>query len=181
MPGEDGAKVLDAAVALDQGSHQVADLGQHGGDEAQHAEGPERGIVGRRQVRRDGGGAGTQLEDCVNKGDLIAPACASAAGVICLLNAADIKITRCSSIGATIVCTGFDIENNKATYAGALYGSVASAATATAAFSGCSVSGKVGKTEDNLLTLTAENYFPYVGQANANCTSLNQTNITFAE
>ncbi len=126
-------------------------------------------------------GAGTQLEDCVNKGDLIAPACASAAGVICLLNAADIKITRCSSIGATIVCTGFDIENSKATYAGALYGSVASAATATAAFSGCSVSGKVGSSLDNLLTLTAENYFPFIGQANSGCTSLNKTNITFAE
>ncbi len=125
-------------------------------------------------------GPGTQLEGCVNKGDLIAPASASAAGVICLLNGADIKITGCSSIGATIVCTGFDIENNKATYAGALYGSVTSAANG-AVFSGCSVSGKVGKSMDALLTLTADNYFPFVGAANANCSSLNTTNITFAE
>jgi len=125
-------------------------------------------------------GPGTQLEDCVNKGDLIAPASASAAGVICLLNGADIKITGCSSIGATIVCTGFDIDNNKVTYAGALYGSVASAASG-AVFSGCSVSGKVGKSTDALLTLTAENYFPFVGQANTSCTSLNNTNITYAE
>ncbi|MBO4434423.1 MAG: DUF4886 domain-containing protein [Bacteroidales bacterium] len=126
-------------------------------------------------------GEGTELEDCVNKGDLIAPDCASAAGVVCLISAASIKITRCSSIGASIVCKGFDTANSKSTYAGALYGSVASAATATAAFSGCSVSGKVGNSVDALLTLTAENYFPFVGAANANCSSLNTTNITFAE
>jgi hypothetical protein len=125
-------------------------------------------------------GEGTELTNCVNKGDLIAPDCASAAGVICLLSGASIKITGCSSIGATIVCKGFDIANNKATYAGALYGSVASAAT-SAVFSGCSVSGKVGKSTSDLLTLTAENYFPFVGAANTNCASLNTTNITFAD
>jgi hypothetical protein len=126
-------------------------------------------------------GEGTVLDGCVNTGDLIAPQSASAAGVICLLNAAKIKITDCKSLGATIVCTGIDTATGKVTYAGALYGSVASGAQGDAVFSGCSVSGKVGSSLDNLLTLTAENYFPYVGQANANCTSLNQTNITFAE
>ena len=126
-------------------------------------------------------GEGTVLDGCVNTGDLIAPEVASAAGVICLLNASKIKITGCKSLGATIVCTGIDTAAGKVTYAGALYGSVASGAQGDAVFSGCSVSGKVGSSLDNLLTLTAENYFPYVGQANANCTSLNQTNITFAE
>ncbi len=125
-------------------------------------------------------GEGVVLENCVNRGDLIAPACASAAGVICLINHSDVSITDCQSIGATIVCTGIDTEAGKVTYAGALYGSIASAATG-ATFSGCSVNGKVGKTEANLLTLTAENYFAYVGAANASCATATAENITFAE
>ena len=124
-------------------------------------------------------GEGTVLENCVNRGDLIAPGVASAAGIVCLISSG-ISITSCSSIGATIVCTGIDTSEGKVTYAGALYGSIASAATATV-FSGCSVSGKVGKTTDALLTLTAENYFPYVGAANSNCASATSANITFAQ
>ena len=125
-------------------------------------------------------GEGVVLENCVNRGDLIAPSCASAAGVICLINHANVSITGCKSLGATIVCTGIDIEAGKVTYAGALYGSIASAATG-ATFSACSVSGKVGKSTDALLTLTAENYFPYVGAANASCATATSSNITFAE
>lgn len=122
-------------------------------------------------------GIGSVLEDVCNKGNLIAPAAASAAGVLCLVNDDTLEITRCSSIGATIVCTGFDIEHNKVTYAGVLYGQCNKAAV----FSGCSVSGKVGKTVDALLTLTAENYFPFVGQANAGNTTISTENIKFAE
>ena len=121
--------------------------------------------------------AGCVLEDCVNKGDLIAPGAASAAGICCLVNDDSVMITRCSNIGATIVCTGIDLENSKVTYAGALYGQCNKLAT----FSDCSVSGKVGKTTDNLLTLTAENYFPYVGQANTKNTTITTANIKFAE
>ena len=121
--------------------------------------------------------AGCELEDCVNKGDLIAPGVASAAGVCCLINDNTVKITRCSSLGATIVCTGFDTENNKVTYAGAFYGQC----NKTATFSECTVSGKVGKTADALLTLTAENYFPFVGQAYASNTTITKDNIKFAE
>lgn len=121
--------------------------------------------------------AGCELEDCVNKGDLIAPGVASAAGVCCLINDNTVKITRCSSLGATIVCTGFDLDNNKVTYAGAFYGQC----NKTATFSGCTVSGKVGKATDALLTLTAENYFPFVGQAYASNTTITKDNIKFAE
>ena len=121
--------------------------------------------------------AGCELEDCVNKGDLIAPGVASAAGVCCLINDNTVKITRCSSLGATIVCSGFDIENNKVTYAGAFYGQC----NKTATFSECTVSGKVGKAADALLTLTAENYFPFVGQAYASNTTITKDNIKFAE
>ena len=120
---------------------------------------------------------GCVLEDCVNKGNLIAPGVASAAGICCLVNHDNVKITNCSSLGATIVCTGFDLENNKVTYAGAFYGQC----NKVAVFSGCSVSGKVGKTADALLTLTAENYFPFVGQVYASNTTITKDNIKFAE
>ena len=123
-------------------------------------------------------GVGSALENVCNKGNLIAPAAASAAGVLCLVNDDTVSLTDCSSIGATIVCTGFDIENNKTTYAGALYGQCNKN---NAVFSGCSVSGKVGKSVDNLLTLTADNYFPFVGEAYTNNASISKTNIKFAE
>ncbi len=120
--------------------------------------------------------AGCVLEDVCNTGDLIAPNAASAAGVICLVNDNSVKLTRCSSIGATIVCTGFNTANNSVNYAGALYGRCQKTAT----FSGCSVSGKVGNSTDALLTLTADNYFPFVGEAYSSNTTINSTNITFA-
>ena len=123
-------------------------------------------------------GVGSALENVCNKGNLIAPAAASAAGVLCLVNDDTVSLTDCSSIGATIVCTGFDIENNKTTYAGALYGQCNKN---NAVFSGCSVSGKVGKSVDNLLTLTASNYLPFVGEANENNATITSTNIKFAE
>ncbi|MBR6002573.1 MAG: DUF4886 domain-containing protein [Bacteroidales bacterium] len=123
-------------------------------------------------------GEGSVLENCVNKGDLIAPDCASAAGIVCLVNHASVNITGCKSLGATIVCTGFNTEGNSVTYAGALFGYCNN----TAKFSNCSVSGKVGNSVDNLLTLTADNYFPFVGQAgtNADLTQISTTNITFS-
>ena len=119
---------------------------------------------------------GCVLEDVCNTGDLIAPNAASAAGVICLVNDDSVKLTRCSSIGATIVCTGFNIDGGSVTYAGALYGRCWKNAT----FSECSVSGKVGKSTDALLTLTADNSFPFVGEAYTTNMTINSTNITFA-
>ena len=121
-------------------------------------------------------GEGTVLEDCVNRGDLIAPSSASAAGVLCLVNHTSVKITRCKSLGATIVCKGFNTKDNKTTYAGALFGYC----NYNADFSGCSVNGKVGNSVDDLLTLAAGNYFPFVGQATSVATHVTTTNITFA-
>ena len=121
--------------------------------------------------------AGCILEDCLNTGDLIAPDTDSAAGVICLVNNDNVKITRCHSKGAAIVCKGFDLETPSVKYAGLLYGQCNKNG---AEFSGCSVNGKVGKTEAGAVAVTADNYFTFVGQANANNTTINTTNITFA-
>ena len=47
-------------------------------------------------------------------------------------------------------------------------------------FSNCAVNGKIGTSLSNLVTLTAENYFQYVGQKESN-TNINTDNIKFAE
>lgn len=119
--------------------------------------------------------AGCELEDVLNTGDLIAVNSASVAGVICLINDNTVKLTRCSSIGATIVGKGI-VLNGAQSYNGVLYGRCQK----TAQFAECSVSGKVGKTISDLITLSAENYFQYVGEAYSTNTTINTTNITFA-
>lgn len=122
-------------------------------------------------------GEGSELVGCTNTGDLIAPDCASAAGIVCLVNHASVVINNCHSLGATIVCKGFDTATPKTTYAGALFGYCNSAAT----FSGCSVSGAVGTAVSDVVALTSDNYFTFVGQATSNCPSATSANITFAQ
>ena len=119
-------------------------------------------------------GAGSILDGCINTGDLIAPNCVSVAGVLCLVNDATVQIKNCGSHGATIVGKSVNLSGNQ-TYNGVLFGYCNNAAT----FNNCSVSGKIGTSLDNLVTLTAENYFPFVGQYTANATSVTAANITF--
>ena len=119
---------------------------------------------------------GCQLDGCVNTGDLIAPGCASAAGVVCLINHASAVVKSCKSLGATIVCTGFDTATPKATYAGALFGYC----NLTATITGCSVSGKVGNTVADAVTLTSDNYLPLSGQVGAKFTTFDPAQITLA-
>ena len=52
-------------------------------------------------------------------------------------------------------------------------------AIATNATDVTQVDGKVGKTEAGAVAVTADNYFSFVGQANANNTTINTTNIAF--
>ena len=119
-------------------------------------------------------GQGSILDGCINTGDLIAPDNVSVAGVVCLVNHASVQIKNCGSHGATIVGKSVNLSGNQ-TYNGVLFGYCNYAAT----FSNCSVSGKIGTSLDNLVTLTAENYFPFVGQYTANATSVTADNITF--
>lgn len=121
-------------------------------------------------------GAGSALEGCVNRGDLESTSGCSVAGVICLVNDNSVTITGCASLGASIISNAVNPDGDQ-TYNGVLYGRCQK----TALFSGCSVSGKIGKTRETLVTLTAGNYFQYAGEKYANNTSLNTTNITFAE
>ncbi|MBO4670667.1 MAG: DUF4886 domain-containing protein [Bacteroidales bacterium] len=107
-------------------------------------------------------GPGVVLDGCINKGDLIAPGIVSVAGVVCLVNDASVVIKNCGSIGATLI--GKNVKTDGAqTYNGVLYGYFSKTPT----LSNCSVSGKIGTSDADLVTLTAENYLQYVGQANS--------------
>ncbi len=119
-------------------------------------------------------GAGSILDSCINTGDLIAPYSVSVAGVVCLVNDATVQLKNTGSHGATIIGKSVNVSGNQ-TYNGVLFGYCNFAAT----FTNCSVSGKIGTSADNLVTLTSENYFPYVGQATAKATNATAANITF--
>ena len=98
------------------------------------------------------------------------------AGVICLVNHNNVKIMGCASLGANLISNAVNPDGDQ-TYNGVLYGRCQK----TAQFSGCSVSGKIGKTKETLVTLTADNYFQYAGEKYPTNTTLNTTNITFAQ
>ena len=121
-------------------------------------------------------GEGSVLDGCINRGNLTALGCVSVAGVVCLVNHATVQITNCASLGATILGSAVNL-NGSQTYNGVLFGYCNVAAT----FSGCRVSGEIGTAADNKVVLTAENYFPFTGQATSKCTTYNTTTITFAE
>ena len=119
---------------------------------------------------------GCTLDGCINRGNLESEGGCSVAGVICLVNHNNVTIKNCASLGASIISNAVNPDGDQ-TYNGVLYGRCQK----TAPFSGCSVSGKIGKTKDALVTLTAENYFQYAGEKYPTNTTLNTKNITFAE
>ncbi|MBO4446796.1 MAG: hypothetical protein J5764_01575 [Bacteroidales bacterium] len=120
-------------------------------------------------------GPGSVLTRCVNRGNLIAPSVVSVAGVVCLVNNQTVQLNACGSVGASIVGSAVNTAGNQ-TYNGVLFGYCNHAAS----FSDCYVSGKIGTSLDNLVTLTAGNYFQFVGQATANAINVTTDNITFA-
>ena len=119
---------------------------------------------------------GCTLEGCINRGDLVSTGGCSVAGVICLVNHNNVKVKDCASLGASIISNSVNPDGDQ-TYTGVLYGQCKK----TAPFSGCSVSGSIGRYGETPVTLTAENYFQYVGEKYEANTTLNTTNITFAE
>lgn len=118
--------------------------------------------------------AGCVLDGCINTGDLEVAGTSSAAGVICLVNSAEVQLENCSSRGASIISPTVD-TSAALNYNGVLYGRCQVAAR----FSDCSVSGMIGSSASDLVTLTASNYFQYVGEANASNSTISTTNITF--
>ena len=114
------------------------------------------------------------LEGCINRGNLESTAGCSVAGVVCLVNHNSVIIKDCASLGASIISAAVNPDGDQ-TYNGVLYGRCQN----NAQFSGCSVSGKIGKTAETLVTLTASNYFSFAGEKYPANTTLNT--ITFAQ
>ncbi|MBP5483075.1 MAG: phosphodiester glycosidase family protein [Bacteroidales bacterium] len=119
-------------------------------------------------------GTGSELIGCINYGDLTALNNVSVAGVVCLVNHATVKVTNCASLGATLLGKSVNINGNQ-TYNGVLFGYC----NYDASFSGCRVSGVIGTSALNTVTLTSENYFQFVGQATATATQCTSENIAF--
>jgi hypothetical protein len=122
-------------------------------------------------------GEGGVLDNCLNKGNLIAPNCNSVAGVVCVLNYADAQVKGCRTIGATIVGKNANTEGNQ-NYSGVLFGQCTNS---TVKFSNCSLSGKYGKTLSSVVDVTADNYLQLAGQNKDNCNpTITAENIHFA-
>ena len=121
-------------------------------------------------------GEGTVLDGCINTGDLIALDVVSVAGVLCLVNNGNVQVKNCASLGATILGKAVNTGGNQ-TYNGVLFGYCNQA---NAKFSDCRVSGVFGTSQEDKVTLTADNYFQYVGENKAGNTTITTTTITFA-
>ncbi len=121
-------------------------------------------------------GAACVLDGCVNRGDLIASGTSTVGGVVCLVNANDVEVKNCSSIGALISSNSVVIGGPQ-DYNGVLFGRCVQK---NAIFSNCSVSGSIGITSTGeKVTLTAENYFQYAGQPYTENDTMNAENIKF--
>ena len=124
-------------------------------------------------------GLGSILDGCINYGDLTATNNISVAGVVCLINDASVQMKDCASLDATILGKNVLIpgpQNNTSNYNGVLFG----LCNVNASFSGCRVSGVIGTSDSNKVTLSSANYFNYVGVIGSNCTSCDNSKITFA-
>ena len=122
-------------------------------------------------------GEGGVLDNCLNKGNLIAPNSNSVAGVVCVLNYANAQIKNCHTIGATIVGKNANTGGSQ-NYSGVLFGQCTNN---TVKFSNCSLSGKYGKTLSSVVDVTADNYLQLAGQNKDNCNpTITADNIHFA-
>ena len=121
-------------------------------------------------------GVGCVLDGCINYGNLTALNCESVAGVVCLINDASVQIKDCASLGATILGNAVNTGGNQ-TYNGVLFGYCNQK---NATFSNCRVSGVFGTSQEDKVTLTADNYFQYVGENKAGNTTITTSTITFA-
>ncbi|MGN1046879.1 MAG: hypothetical protein ACI4QG_07255, partial [Candidatus Cryptobacteroides sp.] len=118
-------------------------------------------------------GTGSALEDCTNYGDVICDKDGACGGIVCLVNDNGNKFTRVKQYGKVISdkYTG----STPLSYVGVFFGQCSK----SAAFTDCICHGDLGKYNGGsyqMVGVTAENYFSYVGQIGStakNCTSDN--------
>gem|GEM_PF-906923 len=117
-------------------------------------------------------GTGCVIEDSINYGDLISKTGQPAGGCICLVNHDDNVFTRMQNYGRVIT-------DRTSGYTGTLFGQCNKAAS----FTRCVAAGDYGtynNGEYNLVGLTADNYFNYVGTHTSAGVNVTPENILFS-
>ena len=117
-------------------------------------------------------GTGCVIEDSINYGDLISKTGQPAGGCICLVNHDDNVFTRMQNYGRVIT-------DRTTGYTGTLFGQCNKAAT----FTKCVAAGDFGKYNNGtyqMVGITADNYFDYVGTHTAAGVNVTKENILFS-
>ena len=117
-------------------------------------------------------GAGSIIEDSINYGDIISKTAQPAGGCVCLVNHASNMFVRMQNYGRVVT-------DRTGSYFGTLFGQCNMAAS----FTTCVAAGDFGKYNNGtyqMVGLTAENYFDYVGTHNASAVNVTKENILFS-
>lgn len=117
-------------------------------------------------------GAGSAIYDSKNYGDVISTTSAALGGVLCLVNGDDNVLDGVESYGRVIS----DKENNA--YKGTFFGQCSKKAI----FKNCVAGGTVGKYNGGdyqMETITADNYFEYIGQVGSAAVNVTKENIRY--
>lgn len=117
-------------------------------------------------------GTGASLYDCTNYGDVISTTKGAVAGVICLVNNDDAVFENVATYGRVIT------DRAANSYCGAFFGQCNKKAT----FTNCICGGAFGTYNNGdyqVVELTADNYWDYVGKIGANGVNATKENIRF--
>ena len=117
-------------------------------------------------------GAGSAIYDTKNYGDVVSTTKGAAGGILCLVNADDNVLDGVENYGNVIT----DRENNK--YKGSFFGQCSKNAT----IRNCVAGGAVGMYNGGnyqMETVTADNYFDFIGQVGSAAKSVTKENIRY--
>lgn len=117
-------------------------------------------------------GTGSSLYDCTNYGDVISTTKGAVAGIICLVNNDDAVFENVATYGKVIT------DRTANLYCGAFFGQCNKKAT----FTNCVCGGAFGtynNGDHQVVELTADNYWDYIGQIGANGVNATKENIKF--
>lgn len=117
-------------------------------------------------------GAGSAIYDSANYGDVISINSGAVAGVICLVNDASNVLENVANYGRVIT------DRTPKLYCGLFFGSCNKAATFTDCIAGGSFGTYNGGTYQ-MVTITADNYWDYIGQVGASATNATKANIRY--
>ncbi len=117
-------------------------------------------------------GTGSIIEDSINYGDVISKTAQPAGGCVCLVNHNSNMFVRMQNYGRVIT-------DKTGGYAGTLFGQC----NKSASFTTCVAAGDFGKYNGGsyqMVGITAENYFDYVGTHNSDAVNATRENILFS-